>query len=429
MAKRKVPGAPRFALLENTDINRWYKNVSQGSRITADVYLRRLGAFSDQVKVPPLALVRMTEVKLRDLLLDFVAEETKKGRAGSYIHSTVKAVKSWLLHNSIKLTLPIKVSGTQATPTLRDERTPTQDELKRILGAATVRDRVSCAMMAFSGLRPEVLGNYLGNDGLRVKDLPDLEVKGGEANFKQTPALIIVRPELSKAGHQYFTFLSDEGCDLLKTYLETRIRDGEELSADSDLIHTKGTGRAGEKPFITTVNIGDSVRLAIRKAGYQWRPYVLRAYFDTQLLLAESKGKVAHDYRVFWMGHKGSMEARYTTNKGRLPKDLIDDMRAAYARCEPYLSTIPTKGAQDSQSNIARVMLMGLGYTDEELTDKDLLDPQVFQQLVKDKMTSAAPRQKQRLVGEDELPRYLDEGWTVVAAFGDHRAVLNPPGP
>ena len=70
---------------------------------------------------------------------------------------------------------------------------------------------------------------------------------------------------------------------------------------------------------------------------------------------------------------------------------------------------------------------MGLGYTDEDLADKDLLDPQVFQQLVKEKMTSAAPKPKQRLVGEDELPKYLDEGWTVVAAFGDHRAVLNPP--
>jgi hypothetical protein len=72
-------------------------------------------------------------------------------------------------------------------------------------------------------------------------------------------------------------------------------------------------------------------------------------------------------------------------------------------------------------------MLQGLGYTEEDLEDKDLLDPQVFQQLVKEKMTSAAPRQKQKLVEAAELPQYLENGWTVVATFGDFQAVLNPP--
>lgn len=31
--------------------------------------------------------------------------------------------------------------------------------------------------------------------------------------------------------------------------------------------------------------------------------------------------------RQFWMGHKGDIEARYTTNKSRLPQDVMDDMR------------------------------------------------------------------------------------------------------
>ncbi|MDI1495879.1 MAG: hypothetical protein K8823_1187 [Cenarchaeum symbiont of Oopsacas minuta] len=44
----------------------------------------------------------------------------------------------------------------------------------------------------------------------------------------------------------------------------------------------------------------------------------MRAYFDTQLLIAESKGKIAHDIRAFFMGHSGNIEARYTTNKGIL---------------------------------------------------------------------------------------------------------------
>jgi len=74
---------------------------------------------------------------------------------------------------------------------------------------------------------------------------------------------------------------------------------------------------------------------------FKWRPYVLRAYFDTQMLLAESHGKISHPYRVFFMGHKGYIEARYTTNKRRLPENLIEDMRNAFAASAEYLEATP----------------------------------------------------------------------------------------
>ena len=63
----------------------------------------------------------------------------------------------------------------------------------------------------------------------------------------------------------------------------------------------------------------------------------MRAYFDTQLLIAESKRKIAHDFRVFFMGHKGSMEARYTTNKSILLDVLLIEMRQAFERSEEHL--------------------------------------------------------------------------------------------
>ena len=37
------------------------------------------------------------------------------------------------------------------------------------------------------------------------------------------------------------------------------------------------------------------------------------------------------------MGHKGSMEAKYTTNKGLLPDTLIQEMRDAFIRSEEFL--------------------------------------------------------------------------------------------
>ena len=37
------------------------------------------------------------------------------------------------------------------------------------------------------------------------------------------------------------------------------------------------------------------------------------------------------------MGHKGDIEARYSTNKGVLPPDMIEDMRKCYTRMRAIL--------------------------------------------------------------------------------------------
>jgi hypothetical protein len=65
---------------------------------------------------------------------------------------------------------------------------------------------------------------------------------------------------------------------------------------------------------------------------YRYRPYVLRSYFSTRLLVAVSDGVLDNNYRGYWMGHKGQMSARYSSNKAMLPDDLIENMREAYNR-------------------------------------------------------------------------------------------------
>jgi len=419
-------GSTAATILEDEDVRRWYENLARGSRATADINMRRLAAFCVAVEITPAGLTRLDGRDIHNRILDFVSVEEKRGVAGSYIVRTIKAAKSWLLHNGIKVDRPIKVRGSKETPSLTDERVPSQGELRAILLAGTPRIRASCALMAFSGLRPEVLGNYLGTDGLRLGDFPELVIGKDAIRFEKAPTVIRVRPELSKNSNGYLTFLNREGCDYLVQYLEDRRRAGERLVVDSDLIHPD----RARKQFIRTLNIGDTVRTAIRGAGFPWRPYVLRHYFDTQLLTAESRGKVAHDFRVYWMGHIGSIDARYTTNKRRLPTDLIEEMREAYRRCEPFLSTIPTTSEKEAQARMSRTMLMGLGYTETELAKVDLenLDVTGFQKLVTRKLGPGGARSRQRLVESSDVPDYLEKGWTVVTAVNGHQVVLNPPG-
>jgi len=322
-------------LLADADVRRWYENVARGSRVTADVYLRRLGSACKALNLKPKDLLGMSEKALGMLLADFVSRLEREGKAGSYIKSCVKAIKSWLSFNMVEVKVKIKIKDADDTPTLREERVPTQQELRKIFMCGDLRARCACALLAHSGLRIETLGNYEGTDGLRIKDFPEMKIENGEVIYEKVPTMIVVRRELSKGGHQYFTFLSEEGCEYLKDYLESRLKEGEKLTPNSPILTPKVT----PKPFIRSTNIGDMIRAAIRKAGFKWRPYVLRAYFDTQLMLAESKGMVLRDYRQFWMGHKGDIENRYTTNKCRLPEGVIEDMREAYKRSQEYLQT------------------------------------------------------------------------------------------
>ncbi|MCW6159096.1 MAG: hypothetical protein LVQ63_06430 [Thermoplasmatales archaeon] len=81
---------------------------------------------------------------------------------------------------------------------------------------ASTRGRVSIALMAFSGLRPESLGNHQGNDRLRFSDFEDIKITKKGIEFEKVPAKLILRPSLSKARHQYFTFVSEEGVEIHK---------------------------------------------------------------------------------------------------------------------------------------------------------------------------------------------------------------------
>jgi len=66
-------GRAKYAsLLEDVDARRWYEKLARDSRITADVYLHRLGAFCQSFGRTPKDLLGMSEAELYNLLLDYV---------------------------------------------------------------------------------------------------------------------------------------------------------------------------------------------------------------------------------------------------------------------------------------------------------------------------------------------------------------------
>jgi len=416
-------------MLQDVAVKRWYDNVARGSKVTADLYLRRLGSFCMTHDTSPRSLLKMDDEQTRNLLMDFVTDMEKKGYAGSYVETIIKVIRSWFQFSDRELKGRIKIKGARDSPSLKEERVPTQAELKKILRSGDKKAGTASILVAHSGLRLESLGNYDGTDGLRVKDLREMKVEDKQVTFEKMPTMVVVRKELSKARHQYVTFLSEEGCEYLKDYLEERMRQGEALTFDSPIV----TPKLRMKPFIRAINIGDIIRAAIRGAGYPWRPYVLRSYFDTQLMLAESKGLVLRDYRAFWMGHKGDIENRYTTNKQRLSEEVIEDMREAYRRSQEYLQTTRIERTSEEQIKLAfkKQLLLVAGFKQDEIDKMDLSSAtdEEFQATVRQRLLGAMVNNgaKQRVIAVRSVEQYLSEGWEFVSALPEDKAVVRIP--
>lgn len=421
---------------------RWHTNLTRGSSITAEVYLRRLSLFCEANHLTPQQLVdlgRADRKKLEDLLEDYVTKMEAENKSPGYVAGVMKGIKSWLIHNEVELKRRIRISNRGATPSIEHERVPDKEELKALLMYGDERASVAICLVAQSGLRLEVLGNASGTDGLRVGDLPELQILQGTVEFTRIPSLVSVRPSLSKTNHKYLTFLPKESCDYLAGYFENRISAGEQLTRDAPVIAKKPGFGDDSGAFMTTRNVSRIIRRTMRPR-FTWRPYVLRAYFSTQMLLAESHGKLSHPYRVFFMGHKGDMEARYSTNKGRLPENLTEDMRNSFAASSEYLETTPQPerdkkemllemwrqqaqmyGIDPMKVRIEKERELGKELSFDE--EKELLTAEIRKLTIPQLGNNGKPY-RSKIISENELPLYIEDGWEIVKELSNRKFLI-----
>ena len=88
-------------MLNNPDVKRWYDNMARGSKITAEVLIRRLHGFCQMHDMTPMQLSDLGIKDVRtftDLLEDHVIMMEDKKYAPSYVSGQIKAAKSWLRH-------------------------------------------------------------------------------------------------------------------------------------------------------------------------------------------------------------------------------------------------------------------------------------------------------------------------------------------
>lgn len=423
---------------KDSHVNRWYLNNRARSAISADIWRRNLGLYCSIQGITPDAILKQAiDGSLKNNFQDFVIKMLEGGRKGAYIGKFKQVIRSWLMFNDIDYRIKINIPNEGVNETTMDESVPTKEELSKIMRKATTRGRVSISLMAFSGLRPESLGSYEGNDGLTIGDIEDFNIESH--SFSTIPAKVNVRNNLSKARFRYFTFLGSEGCEYITDYLDERRSSGELLTKESPLLIPNPENASTRWKFLRTMLVTREIREAIRSAGLLMRPYVLRAYFATALDISESKGLISHPWRQFIMGHKGDIEATYSTNKRLLP-GTIEDMRTAYGKCLKFLETEEHGIKEEDYQKMLRTSAIeafsgafGITLSEDQKEELLSLDTEEYQkrlgELFKDKRADLLNNgNKHKTIPETELESYLNKGWELVQIYprGDKAVVRLP---
>ncbi len=420
------PKTRHKVLLESKKVRRWYENLEARSQVTANVYLRNLGLWLEYLDKDPESIIEFAKDDFEEFkgsVSDQIRKMEKERKQGSYISTSIKPMISYLKFHNVVVKLSLNIKNENRNFNAEQERIPEKFQLRSVLMKSSKREMTAISLMAFSGLRPEVMGNDDGSDGLRLKDIPDLSLNG-EIDIKD-PAKIEIRAELSKIRLPYFTFLGKEGCDYLRDYLIQRKENGEVLSSESPVILPIIEKSQKESPneFLTTVLLARRIKRSIRKAGFDWRPYIFRAYFGTNLDTAEAKGFISHSQRQFIMGHKGDIEEVYTKRQSDVK---VDEIRSAYAKSLQFLET-ESKGISEKdsvrlfrESTISAIEI----YADVKLSSEerenllslsvDEFNEELRKIAKKSKADEMNNGNSHKIVSEKDLVSYLDKGWKLI---------------
>ncbi len=414
--------------------------------------------FLYRTRLTPASLVELARNRpdeLRDLLIAYASYLHGLKKLDSYLAKTLKGVRDWLLFNNVNFRQFPKLRRAYQAESLARERVPTPEQLRLILGALSPRGRVCALLMAHAGLRPGALGNDGGTDGLTLADLPELTASSHRPRFELPdghPAFLVQVPSrLSKMGQGYVTFGTPEAADAILSYLGERQAAGEKLAPASPLVAltslgARNTEGKGVGSFVTTKSVVLGIRKALQSVcpeGVRWRPYVLRSYCSTQLLI----GRMDHDTREAILGHDLGVSGRYNLRK-RLADHVIEAMRAEYERAMATLLTARGAGERRNTDDFVRLLLQGLGLPEDtdlsQMSEKERVElaDQISTRLVprEGKRASVDPpgsragagptvggAPAQRIVSLDEVPRLLEQGWSAVMPLDSQRFVLRAP--
>ncbi len=342
------------------------KRACSGSGKTLYLYAHLMEYFSkwagsepdaiiSDVKPQQSSFVDVAKLEFHKKALEkYIAHLQDKGLAPNRVVNYLNSVKSFYRANGVEIDLPYKLPR---RPVYRD-RAPTQEELKKLIDAADLREKVILSLLATGCFRE---GTLVRLEYRHVKH--DLE-KG------TVPLHVHVEAEITKGKyHDYDTFLGQEAAGYLKLYLDARRLGTQDMPpeeiVDSSPLIRDSTSRTpkpiGEKQVYQLIHkLYCDTKLVQNGAHYPLRVHSLRKFFKTNLLAAG----VQPDYVDYMMGHKIDT---YHDVPNRL-----EDLKKAYVKGNLSLSPKPETSPLETLKAFAKSL--GLD-PDKVISEKAVAEP------------------------------------------------------
>ena len=305
-----------------------------GSQGTLGAYLYGVYRFCKYLNIQPDQMIKGCKdqdgdpnpkavSKYNKLLDDYIGELQAQGLTPGGVNGLIKGIKAIFRANGLRLELNYSISSRVTYK----PRSPTPEELQKILDLADLRSRVIITLFASGGFR----------EGTLIK----LKYRHVRRDLESgiVPIHIHVEAEITKGKyHDYDTFIGQEAVHYLRLYLQMR-RKGtakippEIINDESPLI--RNICKRKSTP-VTNSAIYLIIRDLYRKAGlissetigrrHDICVHSIRKFFRTQL----SALNVQTDYIEYMMGHTIRHLSRHRDERHRIPKRDICCIRSKH---------------------------------------------------------------------------------------------------
>lgn len=407
---------------------------SEGTR---SVSLRILWRFCKHTGMTPDTLVALPSEQVEKRVMDFVDDLEGRDYSKSYKNTLIKRLQTFFRvngHPSLKLKTHFMPSRYRK----RKEYIPTKDEVYRIADASgSVRNRALVLCLWSSGLRVSTLcalnfGDVVGELGQQCIRFPV---------FPEMKARV---PDACKGSIPYYTYISHEATEVLKSYLRQReerfgrIGPNEPLFS-SDWTLWKRKDRPMRRPAPQTIN--RILKSAAKTAGIgEWQhisAHCLRKSFESVLRSPTvDGGRMDIGTQQFLFGHilPGSMDTYY--DKTSVEYHRAEYMKLNFARsaAETKLTDILLASVRAASAGITDdPEVIVSGYTKAKY-GKDILWKMLPQEeqatLIKEAMEWKRAQMpvegptSEKVVPMEKVEDYLRRGWSFVARLDERRCVM-----
>lgn len=422
-------------LIEYHEVKRWLAGKSEG---TVKLYLPALEEYVKFTGLNPGQLIDEAEEdreKSRrdrgapeDKLKEFhnhllTSYKQKKGKTGLSEKCAVVyfgAIKTFYKSNGFEL----DVKTPKASPKKVNFKLAIRPkEVKKLLDwCSNQRDKAIILVMFQSGMSVAELCSLNYGDVVR-------ELEEGKIPLQ----LHIIR---EKEKVEYHTFLGKDAVDALKLYIKEREIRGEKLTHTSPLF-TKDGMKKLKIQRITPRLVEITLKKLALKSGLVTesqmeaadmnpaRPHAFRGAFITILKLAG-----CNDTAVEYMaGHK--LDAVQMAYWGARTEEL----REMYGKYKSYLSisetSTPALGARQAiLEEIADIMGMDLELAKSEVRKRLGKEPEeaevesFLKEKIRQKINGERRRKDQRLIVEEDVEKYLNDGWEVQSVLHSGKIIV-----